>query len=90
MAQALNDPKWHCAMLEECDTLVQNGTWELVLFAPMPNLIEYKWIFGVKQHFDGSIDKYKTPLVAKGFHQWLRVKYHNTLSPVVKPWHYCI
>lgn len=39
-----------------------------MLSSPEQNikLVGNKWIFGVKQNFDGSINKYKDRLVAKG------------------------
>ena len=35
--------------------------------------------------FDGFVDRYKTRIVVKGFHQRLRVDYHDTFSMVFKP-----
>ena len=72
-------------MFEEYDALVRNGTWELVPPKDITNLVGCKWIFHIKRNFDGSIDRYKARLAAKGFHQRLGVDYHETFSPVVKP-----
>ena len=44
-----------------------------------------KWIFRIKYSSDGSVDRYKAYLVAKGFHQRLRVDFHDTFNSVVKP-----
>jgi histone deacetylase 1/2 len=85
VTQALKDPKWRCAISEEYDALVQNGTWELVPSDSSHNIVGCKWIFRTKRHSDGSIDRYKARLVAKGFHQRSGVDYHDTFSPVVKP-----
>ena len=83
--QALKDPKWRRAMSDEYDSLIRNGTWELVPHAFSHNIVGCKWIFCIKRHSDGSIDRYKARLVTKGFHQRLGVDYHDTFSPVVKP-----
>ena len=39
ITQALKDHKWHRAMSEECDALVNNGTWELVSPDTSQNLV---------------------------------------------------
>ena len=44
-----------------------------------------KGVFGVKENADGSINKFKAKLVAKGFHQVHGFDFHETFSTVVKP-----
>ena len=54
-------------MYEEIKAMHQNNTWELV---PKPNeveLITCKWIFKLKKKVDGTVDRYKARLVARGF-----------------------
>lgn len=48
---------------------MSNHVPELVDLPPGTKPIGYKWIFKKKLKDDGSIDKYKTNLVAKGFLQ---------------------
>ena len=71
-------------MNDEFNVLVRNGTWELVSSTFMQNLVGCKWVFRIKQLLDGSVDRYKAKLVAKGFHQRPVVDYHDTFSLVVK------
>ena len=72
-------------MLEEFDALIRNDTWELVPPVSVQNIVGCKWIFRIKRLPNGYVDRYKAWLVAKGFHQHLRLDYHDTFSPVVKP-----
>lgn len=44
-----------------------------------------KWVLRIKQKADGSIDRYKAILVAKGFHQQPCIDFKETFSPVINP-----
>lgn len=54
-------------MDEEFDDLHQNKTWHLVPLRRGINIIDFKWVYKLKKKADGSIERYKTQLVAKGF-----------------------
>ena len=58
---------WKGAVKSVIDSIVSNGTWELVDLPPGCSTIGCRWIFKRKLNPDSSIDKYKARLVAKGF-----------------------
>ena len=73
-------------MAAEFQALQRQQTWSLVPTPPYVNLVVgCKWVFKLKLNSDGSISRYKSRLVAKGFHQQASVDFHETFSPVVKP-----
>ncbi|MCR2848001.1 reverse transcriptase domain-containing protein, partial [Heyndrickxia coagulans] len=47
-------------------------------------VVSYKWIFTVKHNSDGSINRYKARLVARGFTQSYGIDYQETFAPVAK------
>lgn len=55
----------HAAMASKFNALIQQGTWDLVPKNKASNLIGCKWMFRVKRHSDGSIDRCKARLIAK-------------------------
>ena len=76
---------WRQAMNDEFQTLLKNKTWYLVPPHVGLKVIDCKWVFKLKQKSDGSIDRYKACMIAKGFKQQYDVDYDDTFSPVVRP-----
>ncbi|KAK6120654.1 hypothetical protein DH2020_045604 [Rehmannia glutinosa] len=72
-------------MKAEFDSLLAKNTWTLVPCTPDLNVISNKWVFRIKHKVDGSVDKFKARLVARGFEQTAGVDFHETFSPVIKP-----
>ena len=66
-AQASHDPQWVAAMNSEIQALEDNNTWSMVPLPPGQHPIGCKWVFKIKYHADGTIERYKACLVAKGF-----------------------
>jgi len=83
--QALADPNWKNAMVEEFNALTANRTWDLVPAPPNANIVTGKWIYRQKLKSDGSLDRYKARWVLRGFSQQPGVDFEETFSPVVKP-----
>ena len=46
-------------------------------------MVGCKWIYKIKTHFDGSIERYKAYLVAKGFTHEYKIDYEETFALVV-------
>ena len=84
--EALSFPakgEWMDAMKDELSSMDKNSMWELVDLLPGHKAIGNKWVLKVKHKADGSIDKYKAHLVAKGFTQQKGIDY-ETFSPAVR------
>lgn len=64
---ALVSPAWKSAMRDEFQALLDNQTWDLVPYTDDMKVITNKWVFKVKTLADGSLDKLKARLVARGF-----------------------
>ncbi|WVZ70674.1 hypothetical protein U9M48_019317 [Paspalum notatum var. saurae] len=64
---ALVDPHWRHAMVEEYAALLANQTWDLVPRSPGCNVVIGKWIWTHKRRVDGTMDRYKARWVLRGF-----------------------
>ncbi|KAJ9550705.1 hypothetical protein OSB04_014750 [Centaurea solstitialis] len=82
--EALKDPLWKQAVLEEMTALRKNDTWSLVKLPNGKETLGCRWLFNIKFNADGSINRYKARLVARGFTQTYGVDYSETFAPVAK------
>lgn len=62
--------------------LQKNSTWEMVELPKDKKMVGCKWVFSVKYKSDGTIDRYKTRLVAKGYTQTYEIDYQETFAPM--------
>ena len=70
--------QWKNAMKEEYNSLIENRTWDLTKLPKGRNLIDVRWLFKIKQNPDGTIERYKAQLVAKGYSQHYGIDYDET------------
>jgi hypothetical protein len=66
------------------DSILINGTWKICDLPAGCKLVGCKWIFKKKMKSDGTVDKFKASLVAKGFTQKEGEDYFDTYSPVAR------
>jgi hypothetical protein len=81
-AEAINcDAKadWAKSMQEEINSLVEQGTWKLVIPPKGAKIISSKWVYKIKT-IDGKFERFKSRLVAKGFMQIQSVNYFETYN----------
>jgi hypothetical protein len=86
--EAVNDPEygqsWRDAIQEELASLQVNGTWEEQIPPKGANLVSTKWVFTIKVDADGTIERFKARLVARGFSQVHGEDYMETFAPTVR------
>ena len=71
-------------MKEELNALSKNHTWDLVTLPLGKSVVGCKWIYKIKTHSDGYIERYKACLVAKGFTQEYGIDYEEIFAPVTQ------
>ena len=76
--------EWERAMNMEMDSLHANEVWELVEPPADRKVVGSKWIFKRKVDADGTVERYKSRLVAQGCTQRFGLDYEETFSPVVR------
>ena len=77
--------QWRKAIKSEIDSLKARKVFKLVDRRDLPrdaNIISGKWVFKVKPKADGTIERFKCRLCARGFLQKYGIDYSATFSPV--------
>ncbi|KAI5344236.1 hypothetical protein L3X38_012113 [Prunus dulcis] len=64
--------------------LEKNQTYILEILPPGKRTVGCRWVFTIKHNVDGSVERYKAKLVAKGYTQTYDNDYKETFTPVAK------
>ena len=64
-------------MNREMKSLEENNVWELTTLPPGKKAVGSKWVYKVITNSDGSIECYKTWLVAQGFNEKFGSEYNS-------------
>ena len=71
-------------MNEKMRALEKNKTCDVVEFLEGKKSAGCKWVYTVKYNIDGTLERYKARLIAKGYTQTCGVDYQETFAPVAK------
>ena len=71
-------------MAGELGALQRMHTWDLVPLPDGVTPVSCRWVYRVKTRADGSVERHKACLVARGFTQEYGVDYEGTFAPVAK------
>lgn len=63
--EAIEQPVWFDAMVEEYESIMKNSVWEVVSWPADKSIVGSRWIYKVEHVADESIEKYKARFVAK-------------------------
>ena len=71
-------------MVEKYDSIMKNQVWEFVLRPQGKKVVGSRWIYKVKHATNGSVEKYKVHIVAKGFSEKEGIDYEESFAPVAR------
>ncbi|XP_061371384.1 uncharacterized protein LOC133313973 [Gastrolobium bilobum] len=67
--EAMQNSKWVDAMRKEITALEDNRTWAVTVLPSGRRALPSKWVFKIKYHSDGTVERYKARLVIAVNHQ---------------------
>ncbi|CAI7814992.1 unnamed protein product [Closterium sp. NIES-54] len=88
MEEALAGPdreKWLVSRDAEYQSMLENGTWDLVVLPEEKKAVQCKWVLMIKTDDKGQVTIYKSRLVAKGFMQKEKQDFNDIFAPTAKP-----
>ena len=75
---------WKNAIKAELTALAANGIWKEIVSFKNINIVTSKWVFKLKMHINGSLDKLKTRVVTREFSQMHSINYEDIFASTVK------
>ncbi|CAH2016809.1 unnamed protein product [Acanthoscelides obtectus] len=76
--------EWHKAMADEVASILKNGTWELIDRPCNQHIVGSRIVLRNKYKPDGTIERRKARLVARGFSQKPGTHFNETFAPVAR------
>ncbi|KAL2532818.1 cysteine-rich RLK (RECEPTOR-like protein kinase) 8 [Abeliophyllum distichum] len=83
-SQASTQKCWCQDIQDELQALQDNHTWDILLCLARVKLNGCKWVYTIKLHDDGSIERHKVCLVALRNRHEYGLDYEETFAPVAK------
>ena len=80
--EAVQQPTWVDAMVEEYDSIIRKNAWEVVPRQVGKSVVGSRWMYKVKQAADVSVEKHKAIFFSKAFSQVEVIDYKETFSLV--------
>ncbi|CAN6713480.1 unnamed protein product [Malus baccata var. baccata] len=71
-------------MRDELQALHENKTWSVIKLPTGKKAVGSRWVYKTKFNSDGTIERHKARLVARGFTQTYGLDYKETFAPVAK------
>ena len=71
-------------MQDELQAFAANNTWQLTPLPPRKKTIGCKWVYKIKYHSDGTVERHKARVVAKEFTQLEGLDFLDTFALVAK------
>ena len=76
--------EWRATMNEEFESIIKNHTWDLVELPEGKIPIGCKWLYKPKFNADGSIEKFKSIFVTKGYSKKEGIDFEEIFSLIAK------
>ena len=84
MEEVVKEEVWEQAMDEEIECIEKNQRWELVDVPKDKDVISVKWIYKIKKHADGNVQKHKARMVERGFTHQPGIDFNETFARVAR------
>eukprot|EP00253_Pinus_taeda_P007663 PITA_07663 len=78
--EAVQQPIWFDATMEEYDFIVRNSVWDVISRLKNKSVVSSRWLYKVKQAADGNVEKHKARFIACGFSQVKGIDYDETFA----------